>query len=68
MITLHLTESEAARIAYALEAEAAENNRKAWDEKKNGAFSVASGRAQILHETARDEALGIVRRISEYLS
>lgn len=63
MITLNLTEAEAARICYALEAEATESNRKAWAEKKNGALSVASGRLQMIHEAARDEALGIVRRI-----
>jgi hypothetical protein len=63
MITIQLTESEAARICYALEAEASESNRRAWDEKKNGALSVASGRLQMINEAARDESLGIVRKI-----
>jgi hypothetical protein len=68
MITLTLTESEAARICYALEAEANEANRRAWDEKKNGALLVASGRLQMIHEAARDEALRVVRRIEELVA
>ena len=63
MITITLTEAEAARICYALAAEASESNRKAWSEKRKGTLSVASGRLQLIHEAARDEALGIVRRI-----
>ncbi len=68
MITITLTEAEAARIAYLLEAEAIENNRKAWDEKANGALSVASGRLQMIHEAARNEAMGIVRRIEQAIA
>lgn len=63
MITLNLTEAEAARVCYALQAEAQESNRLAWKEKQEGALSVASGRLQMIHEAARDEALGIVRQI-----
>lgn len=68
MITLQLTEAEAARICYALEAEASENSRRAYAEKNNGALSVASGRAQMLHEAARDEALTVVRRIEALIA
>lgn len=62
-ITITLTESEAARICYALSVEADRNNRGAWDQKNSGALNVASGRLQAIFEAARDEALAVVRRI-----
>ena len=68
MITLQLTEAEAARICYALQAEAQESNRKAWQEKTLGQFNVASGRLQMIHEAARDEALNVVRKIEAELA
>lgn len=66
-ITLQLTEAEAARIAYLLEADAQESNRKAWEEKTNGDLSAASGRRQAIYEANRSEALAIVRKIDAVL-
>lgn len=65
MITLTLTEAEAARISYAIEAEAQRYHLIARNEIENGALSVSSGRAQLLAEEARNELLGVVRRIEE---
>lgn len=63
MITLQLTEAEAARIFYALSAEASEHHSRMRNEIKNGALSAASGRLQIIHEEARNECMAIVRKI-----
>lgn len=65
MITLTLTEAQAARICYAMEREADEANRLAHAERKDGALSVQSGRTQALYEAARDEALAIVRAVTQ---
>lgn len=63
MITIMLTEAEAARICYALEGEAAQYSRQIRDEINNGAFSAWSGGIQRVLENGRDECMGIVRRI-----
>lgn len=68
MIMISLSEAEAARICYALAAEAAESSRNALAERNNGALSAASGRLELLHESARDEALAIVRKIEGALA
>ncbi|AFH19753.1 hypothetical protein F406_gp062 [Agrobacterium phage 7-7-1] len=65
MITIQLTEAEAARIFYALSAEAVEHHSKMRHEIKNGALSAASGRLQIIHETALDECMAVVRKIED---
>lgn len=65
MITIQLTEAEAARIFYALSAEACEHHARAQHEIKNGALSAASGRLQIIHEEARAECMAIVRKIED---
>lgn len=63
MITLTLTEAEAARVYYVMQAEASEYSRKIYAEKREGALSAASGRAQMLLEAGRDECLAIARKV-----
>lgn len=63
MITIQLTEAEAARVFYALSAEAQEHHMRARAQITEGALSAASGRLQIIHENARDECLSVVRKI-----